>query len=109
MTIHFLNSLTGGSPSYVPNGQQAPVVNNYYGHQGQPQSGGSSGPSLLGTALAAGGGAIAGNALYSALKPDSEQKTIVIHENAPASVVPPTSAVSPSMPAAPGKSHELTI
>lgn len=86
-----------GSQGFAPtHGQQAPVINNFYG---QPQSGGSfggssGGSSLLGTALAAGAGAVAGNALYGALKPDSEQKTVIIHENsnaAPPSSLPPAS------------------
>lgn len=89
----------GGSQGFAPtHGQQAPVINNYYG---TPQSGGSSGgSSLLGTALAAGAGAVAGNALYGALKPDSEQKTVIIHENNNAPP-PPPSALPPSSP--PGK------
>lgn len=43
---------------------------------------------LQGTALAAGAGSLAGNALYGALKPDSEHKTIVVHENAPVAQAP---------------------
>lgn len=43
---------------------------------------------LQGTALAAGAGSLAGNALYGALKPDSEHKTVIVHENAPAAQAP---------------------
>lgn len=43
---------------------------------------------LQGTALAAGAGSIAGNALYGALKPDSDHKTVIIHENAPVAQAP---------------------
>lgn len=97
---------TGVAPGYVPNGQQVPVVNNYYGG-GQPQSGGSSGgSSFLGTALAAGAGAVAGNALYGALKPDSDHKTVIIHENNNAPAVP---ASAPAPAPAPGKSHRITV
>lgn len=112
----------GGQPSYVPNAQQPPVINNFYGQPGQPQqqqTGGSSGGGFLQTALAAGAGSLAGNALYGALKPDSEHKTIVIHENnnAPAPAVPaPVAPVAPAAPApaapapvAPGMSNKLSI
>lgn len=90
-----------GAPQggFVPNNQPTPVINNFYG---QPQSGGgSSSGGFLQTALAAGAGSLAGNALYGALKPsDSEHKTIIIHENAASSNV----AASAPAPVAPGKS-----
>lgn len=54
---------------------------------------------LQGTALAAGAGSIAGNALYGALKPDSEHKTVVIHENAPVAQQPiPQAPVAQAAP-----------
>lgn len=86
---------------FVPSGQ--PVVNNYYGSQPQQpviQSGGSSGGSFLQTALAAGAGSLAGNALYGAFKPHEESKTVIIHENsnqAPNAAAP---APAPAAPAA---------
>lgn len=88
-------------PSYIPvnGGQQpAPVVNNYYGGPGQLQpqqsSGGGSG---LQTALLAG---VGGLSLYNALKPN-EQKTVIIHENAPAPAAAPAPAVAPAAAPAP--------
>lgn len=101
----------GGAQGFVPSGGQ-PVINNYYGQPAQPvvqQSGGSGG--FLQTALAAGAGSLAGNALYGALKPHEESKTIIIHENnqAPnaAPVAPAAPAAAPVAPApaapAPGK------
>lgn len=87
--------------------QQPHVVNNYYGSApqssgfigGSGSPSGGSGPSLLGTALAAGAGSLAGNALYGAFKPDSEHKTVVIHENAAAPTSVPN--IAPAAPAAP--------
>lgn len=85
-------------PSYIPNGQQAPIVNNYYGSQQQP--GGGGGSSLAKNALLLGGGAIAGATLYGALKPDEQSKTIIIHENASPVPSQPPNQANP----APGKS-----
>lgn len=62
-------------------------------------------------------GSLAGNAIYGALKPDSEQKTVIIHENAPAPAAAAPAAPAPAapvpvapvpvapMPVAPGTSH----
>lgn len=86
-----------GATNFAPSGQQAPVVNNYYGQpQGVAPSSGGGGSSFLGTALAAGAGSLAGNALYGALKPDSEPKTIIVHDNA----APAAAPVAPAAPAA---------
>lgn len=116
------NGAHSGGASFVPNNQPTPVINNFYG---QPQSGGSSGGGgggFLQTALAAGAGSLAGNALYGALKPDHEQKTIVIHENsnpaaaapaaAPAAVVPviPTAPIVPQMvPVIPAQGKKIKL
>lgn len=58
-------------------------------------------------------GSIAGNAIYGALKPDSEHKTVIVHENAPAAAAPAAAApvavapvaVAPvaAVPVSPGK------
>ncbi|XP_031640331.1 trithorax group protein osa-like isoform X2 [Contarinia nasturtii] len=93
----------GGYPGApIPNNQPAPVINNFYG---QPQTGvgggGGSGGSFLqtlgGAAAGSLAGSLAGNALYGALKPDSEHKTVIIHENAASSNVP-ASAPAPAAP-----------
>lgn len=51
-----------------------------------------------GTALAAGAGSLAGNALYGAFKPDSDHKTVIIHENAPVAQAPVAQAPIPASP-----------
>lgn len=61
---------------------------------------------LQGTALAAGAGSIAGNALYGALKPDSDHKTVVIHENAPVAQAPVAQAPIPASPSSRKSSQE---
>lgn len=82
-----------GAQQYPSGGQ--PVVNNYY--QGQPQRSGGIGG--LGTAAIAG---IGGLALYGALKPSGEQKTIIIHEGGnngtgevPVPAAPPAAGTPP--------------
>lgn len=91
----------GGAPNYAQNVPQPSVTNNFYPGAPQQSSGGGGGGGFLQTALAAGAGSLAGNALYGALKPDSEKQTVIIHENAPAPQ-PAAPAVQPAVqPAAP--------
>lgn len=63
-------------------GQQTPVINNYYQ---QPQMTGSSGggSSIAKNALLLGAGGLAGAAIYGALKPGEETKTVIIHDQVP--------------------------
>ena len=61
------------NPSYVQNPMQQPppqVVNNY--HPAPAQTGGSSGPGILGSVLIGGAAGLGGAALYDAFKPDDK-------------------------------------
>lgn len=60
------------------NGQQTPVINNYYQ---QPQTGATG--SIAKNALLLGAGGLAGAAIYGALKPGEETKTVIIHDTVP--------------------------
>lgn len=91
----------GAPPNYAHNVPQPSVTNNFYPANPQQSSGGGGGGGFLQTALAAGAGSLAGNALYGALKPESESKTIVIHENAAQPAAPAAPVAAPAAPAAP--------
>lgn len=61
-------------------GQQTPVINNYYQ---QPTQTGGTGSSIAKNALLLGAGGLAGAAIYGALKPGEETKTVIIHDTVP--------------------------